>query len=121
MYGVTNTTKGPRFVYAQGEPKLIEAGETAPFDLTDSEIGNVQRQVDAGVLAWDGEAPALQAKADAPVYSTAADLLAAPDGMNFMAYKSAASKILGVPAPATKPEIVAALQAKAEEDAKAQA
>lgn len=47
---------------------------------------------------------------DAP---TAADVLAMADG-NFMAFKSAAKKILGDDTPAKKDEIVAALRAKAD-------
>lgn len=43
---------------------------------------------------------------------TVASLLARADSLKFMAFKSAAAKILGGPAPATKDEIVAALLAK---------
>lgn len=108
MAGVTNISRGPRFVYASGEPVLLNAGETRDFDLRDHEVKNVQQQVDAGVLAWDGEAP--QAKgADL----TPADLLAKVDEMPFLAFRSAAAKILGPEAPTTKAELVAALQAKA--------
>jgi len=109
MYSITNTTRGPRFLYTMGEPKLIEAGQTVAFDLTDSEIKNAQHQVDAGVLAWDGDAPALPSSD-----MTAASLLAKVDGMPFLTFKSAATKILGPDAPTTKAEIVASLQAKAD-------
>lgn len=119
MHSVKNTTKGPRFVYVRGEPKLIEGGQILPFDLTDTEIVNVQHQVDAGLLAWDGEAP--KAKADAGGDLTAAQLLAQAEGMNFMAFKSAAAKVLGAPAPGKKEDIVAALDEKAKADAGAQA
>lgn len=110
MYSITNVTKGPRFLYSQGEPKLIEAGETATFDLTDSEIKNAQHQVDAKLLAWEGDAPSLPADGDL----TAASLLAKVNDMPFLTFKSAATKILGPDAPTTKAEIVAALQVKAD-------
>lgn len=111
MAGITNTTRGPRFVYANGEPTLIEAGETKDLPLRDAEIANVQHQVDAGMLAWDGEAPTV----DEPVASdiSAADLLAKVDSLHFKTFQAAASKILGPDAPTTKAELIAALQAKA--------
>lgn len=115
MQNVINTTRGPRFIYEQGSPKLIEAGETLPLDLTAAEIKSVQQQVDAGVLAWDGEAPVVGEDVP-PLDLTAADLLAKADGMNFMAFKSAAAKVLMEASPATKAEIVAALQNQAERD-----
>lgn len=112
MYSITNTTRGPRFVYTMGEPRLVEAGQTVEFDLTDSEARNVQQQVDAGVLAWEGEAPNLKAEPAADM--TAAELLAQADGMHVKTLQSAASKILGDATPSTKAEIIAALEAKAQ-------
>ena len=123
MHSVTNTTKGPRFVYAQGEPRLIEAGETVPLDLSDSEIKNVQHQVDAGLLAWDGEPPKAKAEgaSDGPDM-TAAELIAAAGSMNFMKWKAAAAKVLMDGSPATKDDILAALQHQVDaEKAKADA
>ncbi|WP_343711903.1 hypothetical protein [Inquilinus sp.] len=117
MARVTNITRGPRFVYANGEPLLLERNETRDLPLRDAEIANVQHQVDAGVLAWDGEAP--KAKADAGDGDkaspdlTVAQLLAQAESMNFMQFKSAASKVLGAPAQGKKEDIVAALQEKA--------
>lgn len=62
-----------------------------------------------------GELPVVKAatpKTDDGQLVTAAEVLAMADG-NFMAFKSAAKKILGDETPAKKDEIVAALQAKA--------
>jgi hypothetical protein len=52
------------------------------------------------------------AKTDTAIPPGAADALALADG-NFMAFKSAAKKVLGDALPAKKPEIVAALEALA--------
>lgn len=111
MHSIRNTTGGPRFVYTMGEPRLVEAGQTVEFDLTDAEIKSVQQQVDAGVLAWEGEAPTL--KAEPAPDMTAAELLAQADGMHVKTLQSAATKILGDATPTTKAEIIAALEEKA--------
>lgn len=49
------------------------------------------------------------------VVNPAADLLAGMDGMNFMAFRSAARSILGDDCPDKKAEIIEALKAKAAE------
>lgn len=111
MYSIINTTRGPRFIYSQGEPRPIEAGQTVEMDLTDAEAKNVQHQVDAGALAWAGEAPTFKGEASPDM--TAAELLAQADGMHVKTLQSAAAKILGDATPSTKAEIVAALEEKA--------
>ena len=119
MPSLKNISPGPRFVYSEGSPNLIPAGEVRDLALRDHEIANVQQQVDAGVLAWDGEAP--RPKADAGGGDggngeggdlTAAELLAQVDSMPFPSFRSAATKILGDGAPTTKAELIAALQSK---------
>lgn len=117
MAGVTNITRGPRFIYASGKPLLLDAGETKDLALRDNEIKNVQHQVDAGVLAWDGEAPKAKAEGGGDKKSatdlTAADLLAKVNSMEWLAFRHGAVKLLGEGAPTTKAELIAALEAKA--------
>ncbi|MDR6290002.1 MULTISPECIES: hypothetical protein [Inquilinus] len=49
---IANISPGPRFLYAQGQARLIEPGAVADLDLTEAEIANARQQVEAGLLAW---------------------------------------------------------------------
>jgi hypothetical protein len=63
---IANISPGPRFLHVKGQARLLEPGEAADLDLTEAEIANVRHQVDAGMLAWDGEAPRIGAQARDP-------------------------------------------------------
>lgn len=123
MHNVTNISRGPRFVYVDGSPALIEAGATLSFALTTAEIESVQQQVDAGVLAWASDAPKAKAGGGSdenPVeVVTAAGLLGKVDTMQWLSFRAAATKLLGEGAPTTKVELLAALDERAKVDAAA--
>jgi hypothetical protein len=78
-----------------------EAASKAALDDKDAEIAELRKQ-----LAAKDSASGSDNQADA---KTAADVLAMADG-NFMAFKSAASKLLGDKTPDKKAEIITALE-----------
>lgn len=48
---VTNISPGPRFLYAEGQARLLDPGEAAELELSAAEAASVRQQVEAGVLA----------------------------------------------------------------------
>jgi len=140
MLKITNIAKGPRGVNAVGGPVLIDPDQTAEVEVYAREKEHIdatgwfqvkgEYQPNPGqpaaapmnddiLASKDAEiaelrkqlaAKAKPGKADEPTdVKTAADVLALADG-NFMAFKSAASKLLGDKTPEKKAEIVAALE-----------
>jgi hypothetical protein len=49
---IANISPGPRFLYAQGQARLIEPSTVTDLDLTEAEVANVGQQIEAGLLAW---------------------------------------------------------------------
>ena len=101
---VTNNQAGPRGLNTKDGPVLVEPGQTVEVELSDAE------QKVSKATGWfsfeGGKAEKPHEFGDA---KTAAEVLALADG-NFMAFKSAASKLLGDKTPEKKAEIVAALE-----------
>ena len=64
------------------------------------------RPRDARLLIAVGKAR----RADVPAGNEAAQLLARADGMNFMAFKAEAAKLIGEDTPSKKTDIIAALE-----------
>jgi hypothetical protein len=117
MRDFTNTSRSPRgLMTLGGSVAIVQPGQTRALDVSDAEA-------DSWALAVGASAPAAATQESARAAeggegaSTAADLIAAADGMNFMAFKSAAAKVLADGVPSTKAEIIAALQAKVDAEA----
>lgn len=111
MRDFTNTSRSPRgLMTLAGTVAIIPPGETRSLDVSDAEADSWVLSVGASAPAAASREPAKTAEGGdgAP---TAADLIAAADGMNFMAFKSAAAKLLPGGVPSTKAEIIAELQA----------
>ncbi|GAA2817202.1 hypothetical protein EDC40_103652 [Aminobacter aminovorans] len=108
---VTNTQQGPRGINAVGGAVLIEPGQSVDVEVSEAELKVAEA---TGWFSFEGKAKTV-AKAKAVATSddsapkTAGEVLAMVDG-NFMAFKSAASKLLGDKTPSKKDEIVAALE-----------
>lgn len=134
LYTVQNESRHPRVVYAGGRGVLVPMGQGKTIEMTDAEAENAKAP---GVhVALVGAAPVAAPVPPAPppaedpaepeasvlqVDLTGAGgdqgiailaVLAMKDGP-FLAFKSAATKILGPGAPSTKAELIAALEEKA--------
>ena len=102
---VTNDQAGPRGLNTKDGPVLVEPGQTVDVELSDAEL-KVAKATGWFSFEGGGKAEKPHEFGDA---KTAAEVLALADG-NFMAFKSAASKLLGDKTPDKKAEIVAALE-----------
>ncbi|RUX08221.1 MAG: hypothetical protein EOS71_00520 [Mesorhizobium sp.] len=101
---ITNTQKGPRGVNTLEGAVLVDPGQTVEVKLSDAELKVAKA---TGWFSFDGKAAKDElGGADA---KSAADVLAMADG-NFMAFKSAAAKLLGDKTPDKKADIVSALE-----------
>ena len=117
MRDFTNTSRSPRgLMTLGGSVAIVQPGQTRALDVSNAEAESWALAVGASAPAADASEPARAAEGGEAT-STAADLIAAADGMNFMAFKSVASKLLPDGVPSTKAEIIAALQAKANTEA----
>lgn len=104
MLKITNTQKGPRGVNTLEGAVLVDPGQTVEVKLSDAELKVAKA---TGWFSFDGKAAKDElGGADA---KSAADVLAIADG-NFMAFKSAAAKLLGDKTPDKKADIVSALE-----------
>lgn len=103
---VTNTQQGPRGINAVGGAVLIEPGQTVDVEVSEAELKVAKT---TGWFSFEGKTKAVAAGSDETSPKTAAEVLAMVDG-NFMAFKSAASKLLGDKTPSNKAEIVEALE-----------
>lgn len=101
---ITNIAKGPRGIHTLAGSVVINPGQSIEADLSDAELKGSKE------TGWfeigKGAAKKQEDNGDTKL---AADVLAMADG-NFMAFKSAASKLLGDKTPDKKAEIVAALE-----------
>lgn len=102
---ITNTQAGPRGLNAKDGPVLVEPGQTVDVDMEVAELAVAKK---TGWFEFSAAAKAHKAH-DADDAKSAAEVLALADG-NFMAFKSAASKLLGDATPSKKDEIIAALE-----------
>jgi hypothetical protein len=101
---ITNIEKGPRGVNTKEGPVLVDPGHSIEADLSDAELKV------AKATGWFEFGKGSAKKDDgAGDTKSATEVLAMADG-NFMAFKSAASKLLGEKTPSSKAEIVAALE-----------
>lgn len=101
---ITNSDKGPRGVNTKDGPVLIDPGHSIDADLSEAELKV------AKATGWFEFRKEASKKDDGPGdIKSAAEVLALADG-NFMAFKSAASKLLGDKTPSSKAEIVAAIE-----------
>lgn len=104
---VTNNQAGPRGLNTLDGAVLVDPGQSVDVDLSDAELKVAKA---TGWFSFDSKGSAkskeFQGEADP---KSAAGVLAMADG-NFMAFKSAATKLLGDKTPDKKAEIVAALE-----------
>lgn len=107
LYTVTNGSRHPRVVYAAGRGVLVPMGASRPVEMSEAEAENAKAEGVTIEAAVPSDGPGDDG---VDLRAQAAALLAAADGMNFMKFKSAAAKILMEGSPATKDDIVAALQ-----------
>ena len=107
-YHVKNGSAFAKAFKVRGGHQVVPAGKEANLvdarELTEAQIETFERD-GVKVKAKGGKAK----KDDAGDAKSATEVLAMADG-NFMAFKSAASKLLGDATPAKKDEIVAALE-----------
>ncbi|TPN26659.1 hypothetical protein FKO01_25440 [Mesorhizobium sp. B2-3-3] len=99
---VTNTQKGPRGLNTLDGAVLVDSGQAVDVELSDAELAVAKK---TGWFEF-GKGAKKEEGGDA---LSATEVLAMADG-NFMAFKSAASKLLGDRLPSKKDEIVAALE-----------
>ncbi|ETA72332.1 hypothetical protein HKB47_22650 [Mesorhizobium japonicum] len=101
---ITNASQGPRGIHTVEGLRIIPVGGFIEAEVSAVELKGAK---ETGWFSIEGS------KADKPHEpgdaKTAAEVLALADG-NFMAFKSAASKLLGDKTPEKKAEIVAALE-----------
>jgi len=102
---VTNNQAGPRGLNTKDGPVLVEPGQTVDVELSDAELKVAKA---TGWFGFEGGSRAEKPHEPGDA-KTAAEVLALADG-NFMAFKSAAAKLLGDRTPDKKAEIVAALE-----------
>lgn len=101
---ITNIAPGPRGIHTLAGSVVLNPGQTIEADLSDAELKGSKE------TGWfEFGKGAAKKQDDASDTKSAADVLALADG-NFMAFKSAASKLLGDKTPDKKAEIVAALE-----------
>ncbi|UPT53450.1 hypothetical protein [Synechococcus phage Ssp-JY39] len=107
-YHVKNGSAFAKAFKVRGGHQVVPAGKEADLvdakELTEAQIDAFERD-GVKVKAKDGKGK----KDNAGEAKSATKVLAMADG-NFMAFKSAASKLLGDATPAKKDEIVAALE-----------
>ncbi|RDE07729.1 hypothetical protein [Pelagibacterium lacus] len=114
QYHVKNEGFLAKAFKVKGGHQVVPAGKSADVldakELTEAQIDAFAR--DKVKVIVKGKAKAEKPRDDDQPKS-AAEVLDLADG-NFMAFKAAASKVLGDDTPPTKDEIIAALKAKAE-------
>ena len=114
LYTVTNGSRHPRVIYAAGRGVLVPMGASRPVEMTEAEAENAAAPgiTIAAASAEPGPIKVDLSGAGGDIGVLIAAAIAIKDGP-FMAFKSAATKILGPGAPTTKAEIIAALEEKA--------
>lgn len=101
---VTNNSRAPQGVRTETGVVYVKPGEARDVALSDAGLKQAKRL--AFLTVGGGK---VDKRTDHDDTKSAADVLAMADG-NFMAFKSAASKLLGDKTPDKKAEIVAALE-----------
>lgn len=110
ILSIKNVGKGPRGCRPLRGLVVLEPGAEIEAEFSDAEAASLARNGEFTVL---GTAAPVSNETDTPAAQASA-LLAKVADMPFLSFKSAATKILGPDAPATKAELVAALLAKAD-------
>lgn len=115
-YTIKNNSAALQGVPGAGGLVYIRPGHERPVDLSEEAEARVKRlpflhltASDEAVAGAGGQEMGDSLNAS-EIGAQAAALLAAADGMNFMKFKSAAAKVLMDATPATKDDILAALQ-----------
>lgn len=103
---ITNVAKGPRGLNTKDGQVLVDPGQSVEVEMADAELAVAKK---TGWFEFGKASAKAEKPADTGDAKTATEVLALADG-NFMAFKSAASKLLGDKTPSKKDEIVAALE-----------
>lgn len=114
---ITNISNGPRGFWHSGTLTVLAAGETIEREVDEVTFAGLKGNKENFKLdgAKAAESKAIKPKAPKPKRpdnepaKSPAEVLAMADG-NFMAFKAAATKVLGDDTPGTKDEIVKALE-----------
>ncbi len=106
---VTNNSLALQGVRSKGRAVYIHPGETRDVDLEGVDLEKAKR---LRFLKIEGVSKAAASSLDGDGPKTALEVLemAKDQNVQFMSFKSAAKKLLGDKTPATKDEIVAALE-----------
>lgn len=100
---ITNVTQGPRGIHTEAGLQIIPVGGSIEAEVSAVELKGAKATGWFNIAGGRAEKPH-----DPGEPKTAAEVLALAEG-NFMAFKSAASKLLGDTIPEKKAEIIAAL------------